>query len=143
MLRIGTMASVLAALFAVLGGRLAGAEPLTLRYTATWAGLPAGEIHLQFAEGTSDFRSQIDIRTEGLPRWFTRFRARGISEGTLQANGLAAPVRYDATYDLRSRRDKRISMRFERAGNDVVAERGAEDSREKWLLPPAPSTDAL
>src|SRR4051794_15461292 len=76
----------------------AAAEPQTLRYVATWAGLPAGEVHLQLAEGASAFRAQIDISTVGLPRWLTRFRARGISEGAVPADGLATPTRYDAAY---------------------------------------------
>jgi len=109
----------------------AAAEPITLRYTATWAGLPAAEIHLRLDEGKAEFRSQIDIRTEWAPRWFTRFRARGVSEGAVAADGLAAPRRYDAYYDLRSRKDKRISMHFLPDGASSVAERGAEDSSEK------------
>ncbi len=122
---------------------LGAAEPQTLRYVATWAGLPAGEVHLQLAEGASAFRAQIDISTVGLPRWLTRFRARGISEGAVPADGLAAPLRYDAAYDLRSRKGKRISMRFVATGKDSVAERGPEDSSEKYLLPPALLTDVV
>jgi hypothetical protein len=121
----------------------AAAEPETLRYVATWAGLPAGEVHLQLAEGTDAFRSQIDISTEGLPRWLTRFRARGISEGAVPVSGLATPVRYDAAYDLRSRKGKRISMRFVGNGSGTVAERGPEDSSQKYLLPPALLTDVV
>jgi hypothetical protein len=124
--------SVLAVL---LASPPAAAELQTLRYVATWAGLPAGEVHLQLAEGTNGFRSQIDISTKGLPRWLTRFRARGISEGVVAADGLAAPVRYDAVYDLRSRKGKRISMRFVGTGNQTVAERGPEDSSESFLMP--------
>jgi hypothetical protein len=120
-----------------------GPEPQTLRYVATWAGLPAGEVHLQLAEGTSVFRAQIDISTVGLPRWLTRFRARGISEGAVPVDGLAMPERYDAAYDLRSRKGKRISMRFVGSGGDSVAERGPEDSSEKYLLPPALLTDVV
>jgi hypothetical protein len=119
------------------------AEPQTLRYVATWAGLPAGEVHLQLAEGASAFRAQIDISTVGLPRWLTRFRARGVSEGAVPADGLAAPLRYDAAYDLRSRKGKRISMRFVGAGGDSVAERGPDDSSEKYLLPSALLTDVV
>src|SRR5260221_1288596 len=113
----------------------AAAELQTLRYVATWAGLPAGEVHLQLAEGTNGFRSQIDINTKGLPRWLTRFRARGISYGVVAADGLAAPARYDADYGLRLRKGKRISMRFVGTGNQTVAERGPEDSSETFLMP--------
>src|ERR1700730_1222976 len=76
-------------------------RPETLRYVATWAGLPAGEVHLRLTEGVSAFRAQIDISTVGLPRWLTRFRSRGISEGAVPADGMATPTRYDAAYDLR------------------------------------------
>lgn len=118
-------------------------HPETLRYVATWAGLPAGEVHLQLAEGASAFRAQIDISTVGLPRWLTRFRARGISEGAVPPDGLAAPTRYDAAYDLRSRKGKRISMRFVGNGSDSVVERGPEDSSEKYLLPTPLLTDVV
>jgi len=118
-------------------------RPETLRYVATWAGLPAGEVHLELSEGSNAFRSQIDIATEGLPRWLTRFRARGISEGAVHAGGLAVPAHYDAAYDLRSRKGKRISMRFVDNGSDTVAERGPEDSSEKYLVPPALLTDVV
>lgn len=131
------------AMVAFLAALPTAAEPETLRYVATWAGLPAGEIHLQLAEDANEFRSQIDISTAGLPRWLTRFRARGISEGAVPADGLASPVRYDAAYDLRSRKGKRISMRFVGNGSDTVAERGPEDSSEKYLLPPALLTDVV
>lgn len=140
-------ASRLACLALLLVAPSAKAEPQTFRYVATWAGLPAGEIHLQLAEAANAFRSQIDIATEGLPRWLTRFRARGISEGAVPAGGLAVPERYDAAYDLRSRKGKRISMRFVGMdggkGGDIVAERGPEDSSEKYLLPPALLTDVV
>ena len=133
----------LACLAVLLAAPAAMAQPPTFRYVATWAGLPAGEVHLQLAEAANAFRSQIDIRTEGLPRWLTRFRARGISEGAVPTGGLALPARYDAAYDLRSRKGKRISMRFVGTGDDIVAERGPEDSSEKYLLPPALLTDVV
>lgn len=127
----------------LLAAPAAMAEPQTLRYVATWAGLPAGEVHLRLAEGVDAFRAQIDISTVGLPRWLTRFRARGISEGAVPRDGLAVPMRYDAAYDLRSRKGKRISMRFVGNGGETVAERGPEDSSEKYLLPPALLTDVV
>jgi hypothetical protein len=127
----------------LLGALPAAAEPVTLRYTATWAGLPAAEIHLRLDEEKADFRSQIDIKTEGMPRWFTKFRARAISEGAVAGNGFAAPRRYDAYYDLRSRKDKRISMHFVPDGGSYVAERGAEDPTEKPQLPVADRTGVV
>jgi Protein of unknown function (DUF3108) len=138
------LAALLAAPLAGLAATSPGAaEPQTLRYVATWAGLPAGEVHLQLAEGASAFRAQIDISTVGIPRWLTRFRARGISEGALPADGLATPTRYDAAYDLRSRKGKRISMRFVGNGRDSIVQRGPEDSAEKYLLPTALLTDVV
>jgi hypothetical protein len=122
---------------------LAASEPLTLHYASRWAGLPAGDIDLRFEDRPDAYRSQIVIRTAGIPRWFTRFRGRAISEGALSALGLAAPGRYDATYDLRSRKDKRISLRFERSGDATIAERGAEDSGDKAPIAAADRTDVV
>jgi uncharacterized protein DUF3108 len=148
----GGVALLAALLVAPLAAPLPGAaepqrpetlRPETLRYVATWAGLPAGEVHLRLTEGASAFRAQIDISTVGLPRWLTRFRARGISEGAVPADGMATPTRYDAAYDLRSRKGKRISMRFVGSGRDSVVERGPEDSSEKYLLPPSLLTDVV
>lgn len=121
----------------------AAAAPLTLHYTASWAGLPAGDIDVQLDDEPGAYRSQIDIRTAGIPRWFTRFRGRAISEGGLSPQGLAAPGRYDATYDLRSRKGKRISLRFVGAGEAAVAEHGAEDSAGKSAIAAAQRTGVV
>jgi Protein of unknown function (DUF3108) len=131
-------------LFALdLPARPAASEPVTLHYESRWAGLPAGDIDLQFEDRPGAYRSQIAIRTAGLPRWFTRFRGRAVSEGALSMLGLAAPGRYDATYDLRSRKDKRISLRFEHSGDVTVAERGAGDSSDKAPIDAADRTDVV
>jgi hypothetical protein len=44
---------------------------------------------------------------------------------------LAQPARYDAVYDLRKRRNSRVSMRFVARGGAPVAERGADDTSRK------------
>src|SRR5262249_36969720 len=67
---------------------------------------------------------------ELLPRWFTRFRGFAISQGGLSPLGLAAPGRYAATYDLRSRKNKRISVRYRHQEGPTVAGRGPEHSSE-------------
>jgi Protein of unknown function (DUF3108) len=117
--------------------RPAAADSFVARYTASWAGLPAGEIFLRIADGTEAYRGDIELRTEGLPRWLTRFRGRAAAEGRLFRDGSLAPARYDAIYDLRKRRDKGISMRFVRSGTALVAERGPGDTSSKPPLPEA------
>jgi hypothetical protein len=129
----------------------AHADETAALYQASWAGLPAGEIRLTLRDDPAAYRGEIVIRTEGLPRLLTRFRASAVSEGRLTAELLPAPIRYDATYDLRKRRDRRLSMRFVRrtvglqptdlspgglqptdlSGGAVVAERGPEDTSKK------------
>ena len=128
---------------ATLAPSLTLAEPVTLHYTSRWAGLPAGEIEIKLDDRPGAYRSQIAIWTAGIPRWFTRFRGTAISEGGLSPLGLAAPGRYDATYDLRSRKGKRISVRYRQDGTKMVAERGPEDSSEKFLLEPAQLTGVV
>lgn len=129
-------ARLLAVLFLcrLLAADPAAAAPLTLRYEVSWAGLPAGEVVLRLDEDPAGFRSQIAVRSAGLPRWFTRFRAEGMSEGGFGRAGWAEPRRYAARYDLRSRRNKRVSMLFRAAGAARVAERGPDDTTHKPQL---------
>jgi hypothetical protein len=109
----------------------AHADETAALYQASWAGLPAGEIRLTLRDDPAVYRGEIVIRTEGLPRLLTRFRASAVSEGRLAAESLPAPIRYDAVYDLRKRRDRRLSMRFAQRAGAVVAERGPEDTSKK------------
>ena len=109
----------------------AHADETAALYRANWAGLPAGEIRLTLRDDPAAYRGEIVIRTEGLPRLLTRFRASAVSEGRLAAALLPAPTRYDAVYDLRKRRDRRLSMQFAPRGGSVVAERGPEDTSKK------------
>jgi len=109
----------------------AGAEEIAAFYRASYAGLPAGEVRFHFAGDGAGYRYEIGVETEGLPRLVTHFRGTAEGEGRLAADGRAAPLRYDALYDLRQRRDSRISMRFVGRAGDVIAEREAADTSRK------------
>ncbi|HWG79173.1 MAG TPA: DUF3108 domain-containing protein [Stellaceae bacterium] len=111
--------------------RPARAEEVIGFYRATWAGLPAAEMRLAFGGSGTRYRDEIDIETKGLARLFTKFRGGAVAEGRLGDDGLAAPSRYDALYDLRKRRDSRISMRFISHHGAVVAERTPADTSHK------------
>ncbi|HKS89428.1 MAG TPA: DUF3108 domain-containing protein [Stellaceae bacterium] len=108
----------------------AAAGEVAALYRAYWAGLPAGEISLALHDDGAGYRDEITISTEGLPRFVTRFRGSASSEGRVAAP-LPAPSYYEATYDLRKRRDRRLSMRFTRDGAAAVAERGPGDTSRK------------
>jgi hypothetical protein len=71
------------------------------------------------------------MRTEGVPRWLTRFKGTAVSEGRLAPDGSAHPLRYDALYDLRKRKNKLNSLRFVAKSGGVVAERGPGDTSGK------------
>jgi hypothetical protein len=101
------------------------------RYVATWAGLPAGEIAMRIDDDGAEHRSRLDIRTEGLPRWLTRFKGTIVSEGRIAPDGNAQPRRYDARYDLRKRKDKLSSLRFVSKAGTLVARRGPGDTSKK------------
>ncbi|MBX6370328.1 MAG: DUF3108 domain-containing protein [Rhodospirillales bacterium] len=101
------------------------------RYVASWAGLPAGEIEMRIDDDGADYRGRLDIRTEGLPRWLTRFKGTVVSEGRFAPDGTARPRRYDAHYDLRKRKDKLNSLRFVPKAGALVAERGPGDTSKK------------
>lgn len=125
MRRLAT-ALLLVALAAPAHGRT-----LEARYVATWAGLPAGQITMRLEDDGSTYRGRLDMKTEGLPRWFTRFKGSAVSEGRLAPDGTAHPLRYDALYDLRKRKNKLNSLRFVATPEGVVAERGPGDTSKK------------
>jgi hypothetical protein len=111
-----------------------GGETAAL-YQAYWAGLAAGDIRLTLRDETGGYRSQIEIRSAGLPAVVTRFRGSAVSEGRLAAGRLPSPARFEAAYDLRKRRDRRLSMVFAARGDGLLAERGAVDTSRKPPLP--------
>src|SRR5438128_2100157 len=114
----------------VAANRASGEEVAAL-YQASWAGLPAGEIRLTLRDDPTAYRAEIAIRSEGLPRLVTRFRGSAVSEGRFGAERLPAPSRYDALYDLRKRRDRRLNMQFAARATGTVADRGAADTSTK------------
>jgi Protein of unknown function (DUF3108) len=109
----------------------AAAEDIVASYSAYWAGLPAANIRLTLRNGGAGYRDEIEIATQGLPHLFTKFRATASAEGHLAADRTAEPSRYLAAYDLRKRRDSRVSMHFVRRPGGTVAERGLDDTSRK------------
>ncbi len=63
----------------------ARADEFAALYQAYWAGMPAGEIRLTLRDDPAAYRDEIAIRSEGLPRLLTRFRASAASEGQFAA----------------------------------------------------------
>jgi Protein of unknown function (DUF3108) len=125
----GAVGIALAAL--TTGAGRAAAEPIVAFYAAYWAGLPAGRIRLELRDGGPGYHDEIAIDTEGLPHLFTRFRATASAEGRLAADRPAEPSRYLAVYDLRKRRDRRVSMQFVSRSGAAIAERGPDDTTRK------------
>jgi hypothetical protein len=119
----------------------AQADEVAALYQAYWAGMPAGEIRLTLRDDPAAYRDEIAIGSVGLARLLSRFRATAVSAGRLTAELAPAPLRYDAAYDLRKRRDRRLSMEFVPRGGDVqptalsgaavIADRGAADTSRK------------
>jgi hypothetical protein len=102
-----------------------------LHYSASWAGLPAAQIDLALGPTGSHYRPEIDIRTEGLPRWFTNFSGDATSEGELDPDGSARPSRYDALYTLRKNHGKRVALRVVDQDGGRLTLRGPEDTSTK------------
>jgi hypothetical protein len=119
------------ALLVATGWAPAHAGEVIAVYAAYWAGVPAAEIRLRLRDGDAAYHNEIEINTKGLPHLFTHFRTTTSAEGRLAAGRPAEPSRYDAVYDLRQRRDRRISMRFIARGGAVIAERGPDDTSSK------------
>ena len=121
----------------------ARAEEIAALYQAYWAGLPAGELRLTLRDDPTAYRGEIVIRTEGLARLLTRFRGSAVGEGRLAAQHLPAPIRYDVFYDLRKRRDRRLSMEFAPRAGALVADRGSADTSKKPPLAEPLRTNVL
>jgi hypothetical protein len=109
----------------------AQADEIAALYQAYWAGMPAGQIRLTLRENPGTYRNEIGIRSEGLPRVVTRFRATAVSEGKLATDRPPEPANFDAVYDLRKSRDKRLAMRFVTKTGAFFADRGPEDTSKK------------
>lgn len=110
-------------------------EEINAFYRASYAGLPAGEVRFRFTGDGATYHDEIAVESQGLPRWVTHFRGTAVGEGRLADDGHAAPLRYDALYNLRKRRDSRISIRFIGRDGAVIAERGTTDTSRRPPLP--------
>ena len=73
------LARIAAVLLAVAGAGPAHADDITAIYVAFWAGVPAAELRLILSDGTSSYRHQIEIETEGLPRLLSRFAGTALA----------------------------------------------------------------
>ncbi len=127
----------------------AAAEDIVANYSAFWAGLPAANIRLTLhdvsvghdasvgheasvgRDSSVGYHDEIEITTLGLPHLLSRFRATASAEGRLGTDRTAEPSRYLAAYDLRKRRNSRVSMLFVRRSSATVAERGPDDTSRK------------
>lgn len=108
----------------------AQADDISAIYAATWAGLPAAHIRLTLHDGPDGYRDEIAISSEALPHLVTRFRGTGVAEGKF-AGETIRPQRFDADYDLRKRKDRKLRMVFATRDGAVFAERGAADTSRK------------
>lgn len=104
-------------------------------YQAYWAGLPAGQVRLSLREDGDTYRDEIGMRTEGVARLATRFSASAVSQGRLlPGEPLAAPARYDASFNLRKAKNRHLEIRFPQRAGAVFAERGSGDTSQKPQL---------
>lgn len=114
--------------------RVAPAEPLTLRYSATWGGGAAADIRLHLEDKGGAFHNRLDIETVGLARLLSGFRASATSAGQTDSDDVA-PHAFDAVYDSKKKRDKRVRLNFVASGDGSLAEEGPENTSADPLLP--------
>lgn len=110
-------------------------EEISAFYRVSYVGLPAGAVRFRFSGDGTAYRDEIAVESSGLARLVTHFRGTAASEGQLAEGGHAAPLHYEALYDLRQRRNSHISMHFIGRDGAVIAERDATDSSRKPPLP--------
>jgi hypothetical protein len=113
---------------------VATAEPLTLRYSATWGGGAAADIRLHLDDTGGAFHNRLDIETVGLARFLSGFRASATSAGQTASDDVL-PLAYDAVYDSKRKREKRVRLNFVPSGDGSVAEEGPENTSTDPLLP--------
>lgn len=111
----------------------AAAEPLSLRYSATWGGGAAANIRLVLDESNGAFHNRLDIETVGLARLLSGFRASATSTGQTAVDDVA-PRAYDAVYDSRRKRDKRINVHFLQQPDGSIAEEGPQNTSKDPLI---------
>jgi len=109
----------------------ARADDIVALYQASWAGVPAGRIRLILHEGDGAYRDEIAVGSQGLPRLVTKFRGSAVASGQLRGNQPPQPASFDAAYDLRKRRDRRLVMPFAARDGALIAERGPGDTSRK------------
>jgi hypothetical protein len=109
----------------------AGAEDLVALYQASWAGSPAAILRLSLHDGPDGYRHEISIRTEGLPKLFTRFRATAVASGRFGPGAAPEPVQYGARYDLRRHKNRILNIPFVLVHGARIAERGPHDTSTK------------
>lgn len=115
----------------VLGAAAAHADDISALYRATWAGLPAAHIRLTLHDGADGYRDEIAIASEGLPHLVTHFRGTAVAQGRLDGSQQPLPARFNADYDLRKRKNRRLRMNFVSRDGAVFAERGPDDTSRK------------
>lgn len=113
---------------------VAPAEPLTLRYSATWGGGAAADIRLHLEDGGGAFRNRLDIETVGLARFLSGFRASATSAGQADSDDVT-PLAFDAVYDSKKKREKRVRLDFVPSGDGSLAEEGPENTSKDPVLP--------
>ncbi|HVH79841.1 MAG TPA: DUF3108 domain-containing protein [Stellaceae bacterium] len=106
------------------------ADELSALYHVTWAGVPAAEIRLSLHEDGAAYRNEFAISSEGLPHLVTHFRGTAVAQGRFSGITVA-PASFDANYDLRKRKDRKLRMSFVSRNGAIFAERGAADTSRK------------
>jgi len=109
----------------------AHAEDLVAVYQAYWAGSPAAILHLTVHDGPDGYRHEISIRSEGLPKTLTRFRATAVASGGFGPGAAPEPVHYGARYDLRRHKNRILNVLFILVRGVRTAERGPHDTSTK------------
>lgn len=115
----------------LVAASLARADDLVALYQANWAGSPAAVLRLSLHDGPDGYRHEISIRSEGLPKLVTRFRATAVASGRLLASKLPQPVHFGAHYDLRRKKNRILNIPFVTVRGSRIAERGPRDTSTK------------
>ncbi len=106
-------------------------EPLSLRYGVYWAGFQIATLALDHRVDSSQYRSELLVKTVGLVEKLAHYRSKTLAVGRLEPDESLAPITFSSEYSSH-KKDRRAVVRFDRESGDVVdlkiTKRGKPDS---------------
>jgi hypothetical protein len=94
-------------------------EPLSLRYGVYWAGFQIATLTLEHRVDSTQYHSELLVKTVGLIEKLAHYRSKTLAAGRLESDESLTPISFSSEYSSR-KKDRRSVVRFDRDSGDVV-----------------------